>query len=315
MAKPWDEPMKKLVDANPQHFVDWLVPGGRFLDFVPTELLKTKEQEEPLRADRYLAVELNGQGAIVHLEFQSGPDARMAERLLEYNFRMTQNDPLHRTVYSFVIYLRPVSNAPQSPLVRIFPTGQEIMWFHYGSIELAALEGQALLDLGFAGLLPLLPLTKGGTAHEMVLTMFNKLEQTARTELMALGAIFASLAYGQDNRAEQTWLERMLQDMYDIVQQTPLYQSWTRKAHEEGWEEGRQEGHLEGKLEGLRQTLVNIVRVRFPRLVSLAEAQATTIADPDLLEGLIIKVSAAHTAKEARRYLREEEGANQEERA
>jgi hypothetical protein len=46
-----------------------------------------------------------------------------------------------------------------------FPTGQEIMRFHYGSIELAALEGQALLDLGFPGLLPLLP----------SLTLFGKL--------------------------------------------------------------------------------------------------------------------------------------------
>jgi predicted transposase YdaD len=175
---------------------------------------------------------------------------------------------------------------------------------------LAALEGQALLDLGFPGLLPLLPLTKGGTAHEMVLTMFSKLQETARTELMALGAIFASLAYGEDNRAEQAWLERMLQEMYAIVQQTPLYQAWTRKAHEQGRQEGWEEGRLEGKVEGLRQTLVNMVRVRFPRLVRLAEAQAAKIDDPDLLEGVIIKVSTAHTAKEARRYLRDEEEGN-----
>ena len=68
------------------------------------------------------------------------------------------------------------------------------------------------------------------------------------------------------------------QEMYDIVQQTPLYQSWTRKALEEGRREGLEEGRREGlekglvrgKLEGMRQTLVSIVRVRFPRLVSLA---------------------------------------------
>ncbi len=47
---------------------------------------------------------------------------------------------------------------------------------------------------------------------------------------MAVGASFASLADGQNNTAEQTWLERVIQEMYDIVQQTPLYQSWTSKA-------------------------------------------------------------------------------------
>src|SRR5207253_8074054 len=156
--------------------------------------------------------------------------------------------------------------------------------------------------------LPLLPLTKGGTAHERVLTMFEQMQQAAaQPDLMAVGAIFASLAYGQNNTAEQTWLERVIQEMYDIVQQTPLYQSWTRAALAEGLKEGKQqgleeglkvgeqkglekglkagkaEGLLEGKLEGMRQTLVSIVRARFPRLARLARTQAAQINDLDVL--------------------------------
>jgi len=146
-------------------------------------------------------------------------------------------------------------------------------------------------------------LTKEGTKHETVLTMFSKLRQAGRTELIPAGGIFASLAYGEGNLAEHTWLERVLQDMYDIVQETPLYQSWTKEAREEGRKEGREEGRIEGKLE----TLLNIVRVRFPRVVSLAKAEAAKIDDPDVLDGLILKVSAAKNAKEARRYLRGED--------
>src|SRR5947208_9745220 len=101
--------------------------------------------------------------------------------------------------------------------------------------------------------------------------------------------------------------------MYDIVQQTPLYQSWTRKALEEGLEKGRKEGletGLEkGKLEGMRQTLVSIVRVRFPRLVSLAKTQAAQINDPEALDDLIVKISTTSKAQKARRFLLgEEEG-------
>src|SRR5438876_6220176 len=138
-----------------------------------------------------------------------------------------------------------------------------------------------------------------------MLTMFDRLQQTTRSDLMAVGAIFASLAYGQNNRAEQTWLERVIQDMYDIVQQTPLYQSWTRKA----LEEGEQRGLEKGKLEGMRQTLVSIVRVRFPRLVSLAKTQVAQINDPEALDDLIVKISTTSKAQKARRFLLgEEEG-------
>jgi flagellar biosynthesis/type III secretory pathway protein FliH len=114
-------------------------------------------------------------------------------------------------------------------------------------------------------------------------------------------------AYGRRNRAEQAWLERVIQDMYDIIEQTPLYQSWTRRARQEGREEGLkeglEEGLKEGKLEGMHQTLVTIVRVRFPRLVSLAKTRAAQIDDPKVLEDLMSKVSTAQHAKEVRRYL------------
>ena len=136
---------------------------------------------------------------------------------------------------------------------------------------------------------------------------------------MAVGAIFASLAYGQNNTAEQTWLERVLQDMYDIVQQTPLYQSWTRQAlaeglekglkegEQRGLEKGLKEGEQRGKLEAMRQMLVNIVRARFPRLVSLAKTQVARIDDLDALDDLILKVTIAAKAQEARRFLLGEE--------
>jgi flagellar biosynthesis/type III secretory pathway protein FliH len=106
--------------------------------------------------------------------------------------------------------------------------------------------------------------------------------------------------------------------MYDIVQQTPLYQSWTRKALEEGrkkgLEEGRKEGLEKGKLEGMRQGLVSIVRVRFPRLVSLAKTQVAQIDDPDALDDLIVKLSTTSKAQEARRFLLGEEEGQQSQR-
>ena len=316
MVKPWDETMKKFIYARPQELLDWLKVEGKFLYFAPTEVFKPKEEEEPLRADCYIVIERDGEQGVVHVEIQSGPDERMDERLLEYNFRFTKNDSLHRPVHSVVIYLRPVSHAPQPPMVRTFPGGRKPIQFDYDSIELADMEAQVFLEQGLPGLLPLLPLTKGGTAHEKVLTMFEQMQQAATPpDLMAVGAVFASLAYGLTNTVEQTWLERVIQDMYDIIQQTPLYQSWTRAALVEGLEKGLKEGKLqgleeglrEGKLQATRQALVNIVRARFPSLVGLAKAQAARIDDLDALDNLLMQVSTANKAREARRFLQGEE--------
>jgi flagellar biosynthesis/type III secretory pathway protein FliH len=108
--------------------------------------------------------------------------------------------------------------------------------------------------------------------------------------------------------------------MYDIVEQTPLYQSWTRQAYAEGeqqgLERGRREGKLEGKLEGqletLRHMLVNLVQRRFPHLVSLAQTRAAQLQDPAGLEALILAVSTAKQVKEARSLLRGQEQGEQE---
>jgi len=45
--------------------------------------------------------------------------------------------------------------------------GQEILRFHFQSIELAKLSPEELRQTGLAGLLPLMILTKGGATHEV----------------------------------------------------------------------------------------------------------------------------------------------------
>ena len=38
MAKPWDESLKKLVQADPQTFINWFVPEAAFTAARPLEL-------------------------------------------------------------------------------------------------------------------------------------------------------------------------------------------------------------------------------------------------------------------------------------
>src|SRR5260370_9900992 len=184
MAKPWDEAMKKVVTARPQAFIDWIYPGGGFIELVNTEL--PKRSEEPLHSDNCLAIELDGQPCIVHLEFQSTAGPEMTARLLEYALRITRQDPQHRPVYSCVIYVRPVGDVQQPPLVWEYPNGREILRYHYGSIELATLDPALFLEANQAGLLPLLPLTRGGGSRHMAETMFSRSQAAAAPRLIPI---------------------------------------------------------------------------------------------------------------------------------
>lgn len=58
-------------------------------------------------------------------------------------------------------------------------------------------------------------------------------------------------------------------------------------------------------LQELRQTLVKIVRLRFPHVVRLAKKQLFSIDDSAMLRDLIVKMSIAQNAEEAVIYLLE----------
>ena len=89
--------------------------------------------------------------------------------------------------------------------------------------------------------------------------------------------------------------------MDDVLRDTPVYQEMTRWAREEGLQEGREVG----RQEGLQQALLAILTERFPKLLRLAKKQMAVIEEPEILQLLIVKMSIAQSAEEAKQYLLE----------
>jgi predicted transposase YdaD len=310
MATPYDDTLKIFVSENAQDFISWLVKGARVKDKLSPEFEGRK-----LQADALIVVVLpDGAEMLVEIEFQADNDPTMPERLLEYNLRARREHK--RAVLSCVIYLRNDGNVPQSPLSWKLPGGQEVLRFHYQSIELAKITPNELRQTRLSGLLPLLFLTKGGATHEIAEEVFTELENTGKIDLIPPAYTLASLGFGKENQAEQDWLIRRLSKMHDILRDTPVYQEMTRLAREEGLQEGREEGLQEGREEGreeglqeglheLRQTVLDVVLERFPKIVRLAKEQVAGVEEPAILRHLIVKISIAQTAKEAKQYLLE----------
>lgn len=62
--KPWDDSLRKLVRANPQAFVSWILGEAEFIAELP-EKLKTWN----LEVDALLRTSVKGHQMLLHIEF------------------------------------------------------------------------------------------------------------------------------------------------------------------------------------------------------------------------------------------------------
>lgn len=293
MPKPYDDALKKLVMGSPQDIVLWVLPGVQFGKQLPHEL-----SVENIYADGLLHVTLDEKEFLLHLEFQSSNDVYIGERLLEYNV-LASRQYNYLPVYSCVVYLKNHGDVPKSPFIRELPTGEEVVRFHYRSIELGKLASEELVQTGLVGLLPLLPLTRDGARREVVEQMITGLVSAEKTESLWIGYALASKVLKDDLK----WLRRRFAVLEDILRDTPVYQEVLAEGLEKGLEKGLAQGIKEGELRAQRQTLLDVVQERFPGIAHLAKQQADAIADSEVLRRLIVKMSIVQTSKEAEHYL------------
>ncbi len=288
MPGPFDNVTKRLLREKPQHFVSWLVAEGIFLRILSNEL-----KSRNIFADGLFSITVNEKPALLHIEFQTRKHATMPERLLEYNV-LASSENGWLPVYTYVVYLRKDGKVPESPLIRRLPSGEESHRFYFHVIEVAKISAKQLLQRGLLGLLPLLPLTDGGTEPEVMQEMVTTLTVAREVELLALAYTLGGLVPG--NEAYDAWFKRSFAMLEDILEESWTYQEIIRK----GREEERQQ-----RVQEQRETLLSFVQVRFPELIPIAKQLVTAINDPETLHNLTIRLFAVQTVEEAKQVLME----------
>jgi predicted transposase YdaD len=278
MPKPWDDTMKRLIRAHPQHFVSWVLKGAIFKAALSIELKNWTRE-----TDFLLDVIQNERQMLVHMEFQSREDEDMAQRLLEYNVLATREHG--RPVLSCVIYLRKDSKIAESPLIWELPNGQKVLYFHFIVIKLWDITADELIQTNLTGLLPLVPLTKDGGQYEVIDEVATKLAAAKEYNLLEYARRFASLVFKEGSDHE--WLNRRFAVYKDILED-----SWVV-----------QEQRREGELRGLHLAVQDVIQARFPEILPYAKKQMDGIEDTEVLRRLNVKMSMAQTAEEALQYL------------
>jgi hypothetical protein len=274
MAKPWDDTMKRLIRAHPQHFVSWVLKGAIFKAALSIELKNWTRE-----TDFLLDVIQNERQMLIHMEFQSREDEDMAQRLLEYNVLATREHG--RPVLSCLIYLRKDSRIAESPLIWELPNGQKVLYFHFIVIKLWEIKAEELIQTDLTGLLPLVPLTKDGGQYEVIDEIATKLAAANEYNLLEYARRFASLVFKEGSDHE--WLNRRFAVYKDILED-----SWVV-----------QEERREGELRGLHRVIVKVVQARFPEIVDLTKKQIEDVENPESLQDLLVKISLVQNVEDA----------------
>ena len=312
MSSKWDDGLKRLVKANPQHIVSWLRPGARFIRQLSGEL-----HSRNIRADTVFEVVVEEYPQLIHIEFQSYAESGMDERLWEYNVLATLESK--QVVESYVIYLKKTDDVVESPLLKSLSGGREVHRFYFNVVKLWEVPQELFKREGLVGLLPLLPLAQPAarleSVEEAIVGILSDSEDATKRELLALTYGLAALVFEGD--IERDWLRRRFQKLGDILRETWAFQELIQEGRVEGLKEGLKEGMREGMKEGmkegikegrieglmqelqrLRRRLLGIVQAHAPELSDMVQKRADVIGDPEVLQDLIIEVSTARTKDE-----------------
>jgi len=294
MAGPWDSVMKKMLRANPEHFVSWLLPDAHFVALEDVEL-----QQQHRFADGLAFVETEDGPSLLHAEVQTYHDPKIGQRLQTYNLMAWDQYDLPVTTY--VICMVPTADVPDPPFIRRDIEGDETHRFQYRPMRMWREETKRFLRTNGLGVLPLVLLTKDGKDPEVVKALIERLVVAKEYDLLAMAQVIGGLVFKKP--PEQEAFRKRFGMFQDIISESWVYQEIVEEGLRKGLEQGLKQGQKQGLEKALHQMLQTYMETRYPQLVVLAQQRTNAIADPTLLNQIVSTLFALQTTEEVEHYL------------
>ncbi len=257
----FDTIAKHLIHTYPHDFARFVLQQDEVevIDVIDTE----QPTVETHRTDSLIRVQINGEEALVHHEFQTtDSNPPMPRRMAGYIGRGIEQHGL--PIYSNVIYLRPNAGRTDPGHYVQERHGYRVL-MQYKVIRLSQLDGQQMLDGGHAGLLPFAPLMQrpaGMDSEAWLRQCIHRaqempLDETIKANYLADLAMLSGLAYN-------------LETIMTIISEATMYESsvvqyFTEKALEQGIEQG------------IRESIQEVLELRF---------------QPEAVRGLVARLGA-----------------------
>ncbi|RKU06401.1 hypothetical protein C6501_18695 [Candidatus Poribacteria bacterium] len=238
----FDTTSKKQVETNPEDFVYLCFKFG--LENITVLEVVTPEQPtiEMHQADVLIKALYDGKEVLVHFEFQTTDsyDPEMPLRMAGYIIRAIEVYRL--PIYSNVLYLRPDAgeNDPGKFTQNLENHNISI---EYQVFRLIEIDGQEILDLKAAGLIPFTPLMKRPTDLDSeqwlrrCVQIADSIDVPNKPEYLGSLAVLGNLVYDS-----QTILDIISEE---TMQHPPIVEYVAPQARERGRKENTRENILE----------------------------------------------------------------------
>ncbi len=295
----FDTASKKQVETNPQDFVDLCFKFGS----ENTAVLEIITPEQPTiemhQADILIKALRNDKEVLVHFEFQTTDsyDPEMPLRMAGYIIRAIETYRL--PIYSNVIYLRPDAGRNDPGKFEQNLEGHNIS-IEYQVFRLIEMDGQAILDLKPAGLIPFAPLMKPpvNTNAEQWLRLCiqtaDSVDVPNKVEYLGSLAVLGNLIYDSE-----TILNIISEE---TMQQPSIVEYVAPQAREQGIQQGIQQGARETTRENILETLAFRLQ---PEVAQTFKPALESIDDLQLLKQLFRAAMQVETAEDFTQALNE----------
>ena len=246
----FDTASKKQVETNLQDFVDFCF-NFRRENITALELVVPEQPTvEMHQADILIRALHNDREILVHFEFQTTDsyDPQMSLRMAGYIIRAIETYRL--PVYPNVIYLRPDAGRNDPGKFEQNLERHNIS-IEYQVFRLIEMDGQSILDLKPAGLIPFTPLMKppADTDAEQWLRRCvqtaDSIDTPNKSEYLGSLAVLGNLVYDA-----QMILEIISEE---TMERPPIVEYLAQEAHEQGVQQGIQQGVQQGIQQGVQQ--------------------------------------------------------------
>lgn len=233
-----DDFCKQLVARHPASVGSWVL--GRIADDNPLgasdsggstwQLLDRELSTAPLHADSVVLLPEGNTSEILHLEFQTRPDAAIAERMLDYWIRLHRR--FHQPIRQAVIHLKPT----RSHLARVEELAIDHTRHRFSSLRLWEQDPAPLL-------------ADPGLLLRQVQQRLQAIADPDQRRLTGSGCqLLAGLAFPPDV------IQRLL--AMSILEDSSVYQLIKRKGLEEGRVQGLDQGRRQEALDLLGRQLL-----------------------------------------------------------
>ena len=224
----YDPVCKFLVENFSADFANWLL--GESISF---SILSPSELSlEPIRADSVILLESEqqpGQTSLLHLEFQTYPEAKIPFRMLDYWVRIYRINP-QKQIRQIVIYL----SRSQSELVYQSQFQSTNTTHQFEVVRLWEQPFETFL--GSPGLLPFAALSQvedPAVALEQVATQIREIDPRSRQSIGASAAILAGLVL-----EDESLVQRIIG--MELLEQSSVYQSIKQQGIQQGIQQSTQ---------------------------------------------------------------------------